>query len=146
MALEGSDLFKRKNLYSDEGRLLSENGFEDAGRKKVFIGKHGFKSGAGSITLYTVPANKVLYIIYAHLTFSSLNAGATSCKLIINPEGTNMYLIYQFIASDAEPRIVSTPAQLAMPIRLEATRTVIITTGVATNVASAAFVGWLEDA
>ncbi len=104
-----------------------------------------------STTLYTVPANKILFITSAWGAVMDPMGESNPQTLDINPSGTTRILLqlYAFLYFDAGSgnlmKITKTvTASYPMPLKLEATRTVILNqTG---NVLlSGGFTGWLED-
>ena len=147
MTLNMPNIFKQENLYSADGRLLSETDTEGAGRNKTEIIRD-MSANNGSETGYTVPAGKNLFITSAEATGSSVTNGTGEVKLRINPEGSTRELIFFKLRGDGNyPATTASHAvTYIVPLKLEATRTVLISSGDATTWGAGSITGWIEDA
>lgn len=140
-----SSLFRNENIYSDEGRLLAENDTEGAGRNRTLVKGLGSANGAANTTLYTVPANKVLFVTSAWICAQSIDSSnIRNCYIADN---TGWWLVGTMMGK--APAGYSTNANITptfpMPLRFVAAQTIILYSQTSAN-ASGGFAGWIEDA
>ena len=142
-------LFPRNNKYTDNGELITANIQEFAGKYSTQI-INSVRAVTADTTIYTVPANKILYITAMWVNARIANATFTqNAEIKINPAGATVYLIRVQAGRIDQTTTTDTTGHLSisfpMPIRLEATRTVILVAS-ASGYSGGGFAGWLENA
>ena len=139
----GAGLFPNERLdFDDGGNALMSNVVETAGRGKLQIRTWGNAIGAQTVTIYTVPADKVFqwthYNIYIHANV------AGSVAFYVRIDGVSMFKFTKATVPEAHQSQFTAP--FTMPIRLTAGQTLAIQSDHANGIMIANFNGWLEDA
>lgn len=134
--------------YEDWNRKVVTE-MEDAGKEKTQIVR-SVQAVSSDTTLYTVPANKVLYITAMYVScWCNSSTGNTVAEIQVNPGGTNRHLLRswatKYEATYEKPKSSQSSVSYPMPLKLEASRTVVLLAS-STGYGAAGFVGWLEDA
>jgi len=151
MALNfSSNLFPHGNLYSDDGRLLSEADAESAGRERTQVIVSGAQQ-VGDVTLYTVASGKVLFISSAWMTAIIGDGAAASgnCNIQID---SGVKILGVSVGTTEDPanvfhfRTSNNSLSYPMPVKVSAGEVVYLRTDGDEILCHGGFVGWLEDA
>jgi len=142
VGLNHGKLFDRNQEFADGGEVKMITAGEAGSRQgDVQIVKRGTTDNA-TITLYTVPADKRLYVTSAYCQVTTAAAIEGYIQVVLNTVTSIVLSVRGSVDISAGLAILSTA--FTMPIKLNATDTVQLRSTGPGGVAGG-FTGWIED-